>query len=51
VTAADYYDNATLFAYAYGYDWGKGAEEAKKNNYPVKLYIRKVKDEEAIKKK
>jgi hypothetical protein len=42
VTAADFLDNgkilgvmidftiATQFAYAYGYDWGKGAEETKK---------------------
>jgi len=39
-----------MFAFAYGYDWGKGAEEAKKQ-YPVKIYIRKVKEDEAFKKK
>lgn len=49
VTAGDYLDTAKMFAFAYGYDWGKGAEEAKKG-YPVKLYIRKVKDDEAYKK-
>ena len=51
MTAGDYLENAALFAYAYGEDWGKGAEEAKKQNYPVKLFIRKVKDDEAIKRK
>jgi hypothetical protein len=39
-----------MFAFAFGYDWGKGAEEAKKQQYPVKIYIRKVKEEEAFKK-
>ena len=51
VTSGDFLENATLFAYAYGYDWGKGAEEATKQSYPVKLYIRKVKEDEAFKKK
>ena len=50
VTAADYLENATMFAYSFGYDWGKGAEEAKKQQYPVKIYIRKVKEDEAFKK-
>lgn len=50
VTAGDYNENARMFAFAFGYDWGKGAEEAKKG-YPTKLYIRKVKEDEAIKKK
>ena len=49
VTAADYLENATMFAYSFGYDWGKGAEEAKKQQYPVKIYIRKVKEDEAFK--
>jgi hypothetical protein len=39
-----------MFAYSFGYDWGKGAEEAKKQQYPVKIYIRKVKEDEAFKK-
>jgi len=30
ITAADFLDNATQLAYAFGYDWGKGAEESKK---------------------
>ena len=51
VTAADYLENASMFAFSYGYDWGKGAEEAKKKEYPVKIYIRKVKEDEAFKKK
>lgn len=34
---------------AYGYDWGKGAEEAKKN-YPIRIFIRKVKEEDVYKK-
>ena len=51
VTACDYIENATLFAFAYGYDWGKGAEDAKKQPNIVKLFVRKVKDEEAFKKK
>jgi hypothetical protein len=38
-----------LFAYAFGYDWGKGAEEAKRQQYPVKLYVRKLKNDEAFK--
>ena len=50
VTGADYLENATMFAYSFGYDWGKGAEEAKKQQYPVKIYIRKVKEDEAFKK-
>ena len=51
VTAADYLENATMFAFSYGYDWGKGAEEAKKKEYPITIYIRKVKEDEAFKKK
>jgi mRNA export factor len=51
VTAGDYLENATMFAYAFGYDWGKGAEEMKKAHYPVKIYVRKVKEDEAFKKK
>jgi hypothetical protein len=39
-----------LFAFAFGNDWGKGAEESKKSQYPVRLFIRKVKEEEAFKK-
>jgi hypothetical protein len=39
-----------LFAFAFGYDWGKGTEEGKKSQYPVRLFIRKVKEEEAYKK-
>jgi mRNA export factor len=49
LTAGDFLENAKMYAFAIGYDWGKGAEESKKG-YPVKLYIRKVKDEEAFKK-
>jgi mRNA export factor len=50
ITAGDYLENAQLFAFAFGYDWGKGAEEVKKTQFPVKLFVRKVKDEEAFKK-
>eukprot|EP00347_Sterkiella_histriomuscorum_P017243 403350135 len=50
VTCGDFLENAQQFAYAYGYDWGKGAEESKKG-YPVKLVIRKVQESEVIKKK
>jgi mRNA export factor len=49
VTCGDYLDSARMFAFALGYDWGKGAEEAKKG-YPVYLFVRKVKDDEAFKK-
>ena len=41
---------ATMFVYAYGYDWNKGAEESKRN-YPVRLVLRRVQDGEAFKKK
>jgi len=47
ITAGDYHDSAALFAYAYGYDYGKGLEEGKKG-YQTKLYIRKVKDDEGL---
>eukprot|EP00347_Sterkiella_histriomuscorum_P013043 403366232 len=50
LTSADFLDNAQQFAYAYGYDWGKGAEESKKG-YPTKLVIRKVQENEVLGKK
>lgn len=31
VTAGDFLENGTMFAYAYGYDWGKGVEEFNAN--------------------
>ena len=40
-----------MFAFAMGYDYSKGFEETKKNQYPNKIYIRKVKEEEVFKKK
>lgn len=48
VTAADYHDSAQYFAWALGYDWGKGAEEAKRG-CPTRLFVRKVKEDEAFK--
>jgi mRNA export factor len=30
ITAGDYHEAATLFAFAFGYDYGKGLEESKK---------------------
>jgi len=50
ITSADFLENATMFAFAFGYDWAKGIEETKRGNYPVKIYIRKVKEEEVFKK-
>jgi len=38
-----------MFAFAFGYDWAKGIEESKRTQYPVKIYIRKVKEEEVFK--
>ena len=42
---------ATIFAFAFGYDWNKGSEETKRANYPTKIYVRKVKEDEVSKKK
>ena len=50
ITAADFIDNATQFAFSFGYDWGKGAEESKKQ-FNIKLFIRKVQENEVFKKK
>lgn len=32
ITAADFNESGNLFAFAYGYDWGKGVEEWKLNS-------------------
>lgn len=40
-----------MFAFALGYDYSKGIEETKKTQYPVKLYVRRIKEEEVFKKK
>jgi len=49
ITAGDFIENASLLAFAYGYDYSKGYEESKKNQYPVKIYIRKMKQDEVFK--
>eukprot|EP00349_Pseudokeronopsis_sp_Brazil_P004957 CAMPEP_0202961206 /NCGR_PEP_ID=MMETSP1396-20130829/5266_1 /ASSEMBLY_ACC=CAM_ASM_000872 /TAXON_ID= /ORGANISM="Pseudokeronopsis sp., Strain Brazil" /LENGTH=162 /DNA_ID=CAMNT_0049680863 /DNA_START=665 /DNA_END=1153 /DNA_ORIENTATION=+ len=49
VTSGDFLENGQLLAFAYGYDYGKGFEEQKKQKYPVKVYIRKMKQDEVFK--
>lgn len=51
ITSADFLENASLLAFAYGYDYGKGAEGAKEKQFSVKIYVRKIKEDEVIKKK
>lgn len=61
ITAADFSEDgilfiivylliASLFAFAFGQDYSKGCEDAKKNMFPVKIYVRKVKEDEVYKK-
>ena len=49
VTAGDFSNDASLLAFAFGCDYAKGAEERKVNQYPVKIYVRRAKQEEVYK--
>lgn len=40
IVAADFTEDATLFAYAIGYDWQKGAEGNKEKQHLNQLFVR-----------
>ena len=40
ITSSCFSDDGTLLAYAIGYDWIKGYEEQKNNNYPIQIFVR-----------